>query len=222
MNATGISRTPGTPGTNAPAAAAATASATKAPGRPRRRGTSATMGLDLRTTSTDGRRLAVAVLEVLAGARTPLQAAQAVGLSLPAYYKLEQRALEGLVYACEPRPPGRQCSPERELANVRKEFQRLHLELQRQKALTRAAQRALGLAPPAPRAASTKGKEPGNPPRTRSRRPTVRALKAVRTLQEHVDATPPEPSESSGAPPSSTSSAPPAPGLTPPTAAAAR
>jgi hypothetical protein len=46
------------------------------------------------------------ILEVLAGMRTPTEAATVVGLSVPRYYLWEQRALEGLVRACEPRPKG--------------------------------------------------------------------------------------------------------------------
>ena len=56
--------------------------------------------------SRDAQRVATAILEVLAGVRTPAEAAAAVSLSLPRYYLWEQRALEGLVRACEPRPVG--------------------------------------------------------------------------------------------------------------------
>ena len=54
------------------------------------------------------RRLAAVILDVLAGSRTPPQAAEALGVSLPRYYQLEARALGGLVAACESRPRGRQ------------------------------------------------------------------------------------------------------------------
>ena len=36
--------------------------------------------------SAEAKRVAAAILEVLAGARTPTEAAQALGLSLPRYY----------------------------------------------------------------------------------------------------------------------------------------
>jgi hypothetical protein len=60
-----------------------------------------------RDASREARRLAAAILEVLAGVRTPAQAATAVGLSLPRYYQVEGRALQGLLAACEARPRGR-------------------------------------------------------------------------------------------------------------------
>jgi len=120
------------------------------------------------------RRRAAAILEVLAGARTPGQAAEAIGISLPRYYALETRALDGLVKACEPRPKGRQPSAERERAAQRKEMERLQRDLDRQRALARAAQRAMGLALPAPK--PTKNGR-------RRRKPTVRALKAASVLR---------------------------------------
>jgi N-acetylmuramoyl-L-alanine amidase len=44
-------------------------------------------------TSSQARRQAAAILEVLAGARTPADAARALGVSLPRYYLLEEKAL---------------------------------------------------------------------------------------------------------------------------------
>ena len=55
--------------------------------------------------TSEANRLAVAILEVLAGLRTPADAAAALGISVPRYYQLETRALEGMVTALEPRPP---------------------------------------------------------------------------------------------------------------------
>jgi hypothetical protein len=40
---------------------------------------------------------------------------------LPRYYQLEERALRGLVQACEPAPKGRVRSPASELASLRQE-----------------------------------------------------------------------------------------------------
>src|SRR5262249_22422485 len=71
--------------------------------------------------SRDAKRLAAAILEVLAGARTPAQAAAALGVSLPRYYHLESRALHGLLAACEPKPKGRVRRPENELAALRRQ-----------------------------------------------------------------------------------------------------
>jgi hypothetical protein len=60
--------------------------------------------------SREAKRLAAVLLDVLAGARTPPQAAEALGVSLPRYYQLEGRGLTGLVAACEARPRGRQAN----------------------------------------------------------------------------------------------------------------
>ena len=56
--------------------------------------------------SREAQRIAAALLEVLAGVRTPTDAAAALNISVPRYYIWEKRALEGFVSACEPRSPG--------------------------------------------------------------------------------------------------------------------
>ena len=71
--------------------------------------------------SQQAKRQAAAILEVLAGARTPTQAAQVLSVSLPRYYQLEERALRGLLQACEPKPKGRVRSAASELASLRQE-----------------------------------------------------------------------------------------------------
>src|SRR5271154_511805 len=58
----------------------------------------------------EARRLAAVILEVLAGVCPRASGAQALGIRLPRYYFLEQRAIRGLVAACEPRPKGRTVS----------------------------------------------------------------------------------------------------------------
>jgi len=50
------------------------------------------------------RTAAALILEVLAGLRTPGEAAETLGLSLPRYYHLEERAIAGLTAACAPAP----------------------------------------------------------------------------------------------------------------------
>jgi len=96
--------------------------------------------------SPEGRRKAAVVLEVLAGERTPGQAASALGIGLPRYYLLEQKALLGLMQACEPAGrQGRRRSPARELEALRGENDRLTREVGRWQALLRSAQRAAGL-----------------------------------------------------------------------------
>ena len=92
----------------------------------------------------EAKRLAAAILEVLAGARTPTEAATALNLSVPRYYQIESRALQGLLQACEPKPRGRVRSIKTEVETLSKENQRLQRELTRHQALARAAQRARG------------------------------------------------------------------------------
>src|SRR5437016_8602295 len=60
-----------------------------------------------REASRQARRVAAMVLEVLAGARTPTGAAQALEVSVPRCCQLETRGLRGLLAACEPIPKGR-------------------------------------------------------------------------------------------------------------------
>lgn len=130
--------------------------------------------------SAEAKRLAAAILEVLAGARTPTEAAQALGMSLPRYYLLEDRAMHGMLVACEPRSMSRGPSPVSALAALRRECDQLRRECNRQQTLVRAAQRTIGLAPPpAARGPERNGKK------RRRRRPTARALRvAARLTQE--------------------------------------
>jgi hypothetical protein len=150
--------------------------AAKAARKPR-----APLGLRLEQSSSSGRRQAAAVLEVLAGVRSPAEAAKALALSLPSYYKLEIRALEGLVNGCQPPPRGARPSPEVEVRRVQSECRRLQHELQRYQALARSTQRTVGLvAPPAPaKKMDARGRK--------RRRPAVRALKAAKMLQSVPD-----------------------------------
>ncbi len=139
--------------------------------------------------SPEANRLAVLILEVLAGGRTPLDAAKALGVRLPRYYQLETRALQGLITALEPRPKVRQPSAEGRIARLEKALGEARRESLRQQALVRAAQRSLGLKPPAPDEAKPAGvKTPGH----RKRRPAVRALKAARRLAQDTRTAEPE------------------------------
>ena len=135
--------------------------------------------------------MVVAILEVLAGIRSPAEAASALKISLPRYYLLETRALEGMVAACEPKPLGKQPSPETRIASLEKELQQAHRECARYQALVRAAQRSMGLSATDAR----KGKTSSNRDRKerKKRRPTVRALKAVDALRNRIASA--EPSE---------------------------
>src|SRR5277367_3066829 len=122
--------------------------------------------------SAEAKRLAAAILEVLAGMRGPSEAAKVLGISLARYYQLETRALAGLLAGCEPRRRGGRKGPT-ELSALRQECERLRRDCARQQALVRAAQRTVGLAPPAVEEppAST-----GSSKKRRKRRPTARAL----------------------------------------------
>jgi hypothetical protein len=127
--------------------------------------------------SAEAIRLASAILEVLAGGRSTTEAAEALAVSVPRYYALEARAVEGLVLACEPRKRGRQRTSVKELESLRREKARLERECARSQALLRMAQRAVGFAPPAS-AEKKKGAK-------RRKRPHARALVAIQALAAH-------------------------------------
>jgi hypothetical protein len=131
--------------------------------------------------SRDAKQRASAILEVLAGARTPADAARALGVSVPRYYHLEEQALAALVAACEPQPRGPGPDHARRYAALERECQRWQRECVRQQALVRAAHRTIGLTAPPPPAAKDPGKK------RRRRRPVVRALQAVARLRDAPD-----------------------------------
>ena len=163
-----------------PAAEALRAPAARKRRKPSRPLTSMTR-LEPERQSQEARQIAAAVLEVLAGARTPSSAASALSVSLPRYYALEARALEGLLKACERRGRGPRRSAERELARLRRDMDRLQREAARNQALLRAAQRAVGLrAAELPGASERKGKK-------RRRRPVARALKCVHIFRRGAE-----------------------------------
>jgi len=133
----------------------------------------------------DAKRLAAVVLEVWAGLRTPLQAAEAMSVSLPRYYQIEAHGLQGLVAGCAPKPKGRQVNPAHEATALRRDNERVRRELGRQQALVRLTQRGLGVAPLAAKPATAK--------KGRRRKPVVRALTLAARLQPDV----PEPEAAS-------------------------
>lgn len=122
----------------------------------------------------EARQRAAVILDVLAGARTPRQGAEALSLSLPRYYQLEARALGGLVGACEPQPRGRRVEVEAELSRANREVERLTRELSRAQALVRLTQRTVGVPAPVPEKQGT---------HKRKRKPTVRALRRAERLR---------------------------------------
>ena len=128
----------------------------------------------------EANRLAIAILEVLAGLRSPAEAAKALAVSVPRYYQLETRALDGLVLACEPKRQGKQPSLQSKIAALEREVDRAQRECARQQALVRVAHRSVGLKANANASAKSSKADQGR----RKRRPTVRALKAVDALRK--------------------------------------
>lgn len=157
--------------------------------------------------STDARRVAGAILEVLAGVRSITDAAVALGIAPARYYVLEARAVAGLITACEPRSPGPHSGSglAAEVDRLRAERDRLRDEAARYQALARIAQTAFGplggavTAAPAVapalterqrRAARAAARAPTTTPtavvtRTRKKRvATVRALRLAQRVQQ--------------------------------------
>lgn len=128
----------------------------------------------------EAQRLAATILEVLAGVRSPPEAAQGLGISLPRYYQLETRAVEGLVAALGPRPRGKQPLLENRVQQLEKQLEAARRECARQEALVRVTQRSLGLVmqvKPSPPKVNGSGK-----PR-KQRKPMVRSLRAADRLR---------------------------------------
>ena len=133
--------------------------------------------------STAARRGAAAILEVWAGVRTPQQAASALGLSLPRYYQIEQRAVTAVVASCEPQPRGPGPNLERQIRALERQLATSRRDASRLQSLLRTSQRTLGLtAPPAPAAA-------GKGDKRKARRPTARALKYAQALAKNSSST---------------------------------
>ena len=130
--------------------------------------------------SPQARRLAAVILEVLAGLRGPGEAAQAAGVSVPRYYAAEARAVQGLLKGCEPVAPGRQPGGGAELHKARQECQRLRRQCDRQQALLRLQQRALGLGATQASARGADSKKGGK----KRRRPRQRTLRLIEELRQ--------------------------------------
>jgi len=132
------------------------------------------------TGSTESKRMAAVVLEVLSGTKTTIDASRALGVTLARYYQLEARALQGVLTALEPKKRGKRTDPGHEVDRLRRDSERLQREVTRLQALLRASQRAIGIVtPPRPEKSRLGGK--------RRRRPTARALRAVTALRTGQD-----------------------------------
>ena len=125
--------------------------------------------------SRDAKRIAAVILEVLAGARTTKQAAEALGYSVNHFYKLESDALAGLVRACEPRPKGKRVTPEGRIAKLEHALAQAERERARYQALHRVTQQSVGVKKAPPPSAG--------PGKRKPKKPVVRALRAAKRLQ---------------------------------------
>jgi hypothetical protein len=140
-------------------------------------------------TPSEAQRMAATILEVLAGIGSPQEAAQIMSVSLPRYYQLEARALDGLVGALAPRPKGKQQSLENRIKVLEKQLELAQRQCARQQALVRVTQRALGTT----LAMKPKPTSERDANGRKKRRPMVRAMKAAKVLKslaaEHNDPT---------------------------------
>lgn len=146
--------------------------------------------------TSEAQRRAAVILEVLAGVRNAPQGAAALKISVNHYYLLERQALRGLVAACEPRPKGQRVDPQRQLRALEQALERSRRECQRQAALVRATQRAVGLPATPPPADPTpakgrQGKRAKSGPRRRGT--SIRALRMARRLSPESLAQEPPP-----------------------------
>lgn len=128
------------------------------------------------TGSQESKKQAAAILEVLSGTTTTVDASRALGITLARYYQLESRALQGVLTALEPRKRGKRTDPTHELGRLRRDNDRFQRDVTRLQALLRASQRAIGLTTP-------KGPDKSKLGGKRQRRPTARALRAVEALR---------------------------------------
>jgi len=140
--------------------------------------------LELAQVTPEARKHAACVLEVLAGLRTPEQAAEALSISLPTYYNLESRAMRGLIHGCTPTPPGRTMVLLKQVRGLEVKCAGLEKQLGRYQALLRNAQRGL-LPPPVDVKAKT------GVGRKRKHKPVVRALRTIEVLQREPPAAEP-------------------------------
>jgi hypothetical protein len=150
------------------------------PAHPAKLSQTAAFNQALAQTDREARRKAAAILEVLAGARKPSDAAQALGITPMRYYLLEMRAIQGLVKACEPLKLGPKVSPEREAEHLQKQVAQLERECARYAALARVAQRAVNLSPPSVKSNTATGKK------VRRHKPPVRAVKLLARLKSSL------------------------------------
>jgi hypothetical protein len=125
------------------------------------------------------RKAAAAILQVMAGLKTPTEVSGVLGVSLNRYYQLETRGLQALIKAMEPRPRGRSIRPEAEVARLEKAKASAERDATRYQALLRASQKALGFAAVSVHRGDSKRK---------ARRPRVRAKTLIQALDQLPEA----------------------------------
>jgi hypothetical protein len=144
--------------------------------------------------TSEAQRRAAVVLEVLAGIRTAQEAARLLKISTNRYYVVERKAVSGLVAACEPAARrGPTPSLERQVHQLERALARCQRECQRQAALVRATQRAVGL-PATPELDVAGGESKSKRSRRgktdrgklRRKRQVPRGVRAARSLQKMV------------------------------------
>ena len=155
---------------------------TKSPAKPKQK--PKPVGLGTLKGTPEARRQAALILEVLGGLRGPSDAAKAMGVALPRYYVLETRALQALIKAMEPLPRGPGRNPDAEIAALQVALARQKQELVRSQSLQRAMRSAMGISLAQPKDARP---EPG---KRKPKRPSVRALKAVKVLRAGLEDAP--------------------------------
>lgn len=128
--------------------------------------------------SEPARKAASAVLQVMAGMRTPTEVSETLGIHVNRYYLLETRALSGMVRALEPLPRGRRQRPEAELERLSREKAKAERESSRYQALLRASQKAMGMGP----MSEPKGQSKKPLASKKARRPRVRAKAVLEAL----------------------------------------
>jgi len=145
--------------------------------------------------SVEARQLAAVILQVLAGELGTSEASAVLGKSPAQYYKLEVRALEGLLQGCEPRPRGRQRNSDQELATVKTSHARLERECARLQSLVRLLGKTVprkgkskrrAAKPPVVKTEQAKPKKG----KTKRRKGKVRALRLAAQMIDHVEEQP--------------------------------
>ena len=114
------------------------------------------------TGSHQAKQCAAVILEVFAGIRGAQEAGEALGLSPNRYYQLEARGLQGMITALEPKPKGRQSTPQDEIRKLTAEKDHLAREVGRLTSLVRASRRSLGISSTTSKKAKTRSRKRGH------------------------------------------------------------